>query len=284
MPSFSERMGIVQPRDVIQKDSIDTALRNRLWDIVREGYLVTEMAKVEETRLGSNYRVLWIDFWQRAGDTVPAWCDDAGQQVRAWFYAAAWNQVYDFVEFVIRRCERRHEITAERLVTVVNEALETNLSAYRWIEDEFAPINDEDQIKAIKQAIAHPLAGVRVHLSKALAHASDRTSPDVENSIKESVSAVESLCSAIVGKKATLGEAIKKLQANGIKIPGALEKGWLALYGYTSDADGIRHAAQAESDLTVADAMYFLVSCSAFVSLLTEKALEAGLSVSAVDR
>lgn len=282
MPSFSERMGIVQPRDVIQKDSIDLPLRNRLWDIVREGYLATSATRISETRRGSNYTIIWTGFWQYAGDTVPAWCDDAAQQVRAWFFDAEWHEIYDFVEFVIHRCERPHDLATERVVRVLNEILERHMSAYRWVDGEFAPVSDEDQIRALEQAIAHPLAGVRLHLSKALAHASNRANPDIENSIKESVSAVESLCSAIVGKKATLGEAIKKLKNNGIEIHAALEKSWLALYGYTSDAGGIRHAAQGESDLNVADAMYFLVSCSAFVTLLTEKALEAGLSLAAV--
>ena len=53
-----------------------------------------------------------------------------------------------------------------------------------------------------------------------------------------------------------------------------LEGGFLKLYGYTNDSDGIRHAMLEESQLTQADAVYFLVSCSAFVNYLKSKITE----------
>jgi len=43
------------------------------------------------------------------------------------------------------------------------------------------------------------------------------------------------------------------------------------------DEDGIRHAMLEESTLTLADAKYFLVSCSAFITYLIELARNAGL-------
>lgn len=86
--------------------------------------------------------------------------------------------------------------------------------------------------------------GAQHHLGQALAHLADRTNPDYANSIKESVSAVESVCRQITSKpKATLGDGIKALKSAGVTIPPTLEKGWLSLYGDTSDADGVRHAA-----------------------------------------
>ncbi len=55
MPTFSERMGIIKPRDVIQSESIDQPLMNRLWDIVRGGYLATATVRLENHHLGGNY-------------------------------------------------------------------------------------------------------------------------------------------------------------------------------------------------------------------------------------
>ena len=49
------------------------------------------------------------------------------------------------------------------------------------------------------------------------------------------------------------------------------------LYGYTSDADGIRHALLDESDLDFEDAKFMLVSCSAFTNYLKGKAIKAGI-------
>jgi hypothetical protein len=283
VPSFSERMGITQPRDVIQRDSIDTPLRNMLWNLIRNGYLTTEtLSEMRYDPAAPNYAYIYTLFWGKAGDEVPTYSSSGTQEIRQWYMGADWWEVYNFVEFVIQKCSPLGGRQVKAVEEQLNYWLERHMSAYRWIGGEFAPITDEEQIGAIEEALESPLAGVRSHLSKALKLLADREDPDEENSIKESISALESLCSAIVGKKATLGDALKKLKGNGVEIHGALEKGWLAMYGYTSDADGIRHASQAEPDLTVADAMYFLVSCSAFITLLTEKSQEAGLSLTSV--
>ena len=95
---------------------------------------------------------------------------------------------------------------------------------------------------------------------------SDRTNPNYRNSIKESISAVEALCKTVSGKeKAHLGEAIAFLEKKG-SIHPALKRAFTSLYGYTSDADGIRHALMEESNLTGADARFMLISCSAFIN------------------
>ncbi|MGN8107420.1 hypothetical protein ACTJLB_05440 [Paraburkholderia sp. 22098] len=72
----------------------------------------------------------------------------------------------------------------------------------------------------------------------------------------------------ISGKdKAELGEALGALEKTG-KLHGALRKGYTALYGYTSDANGIRHALMDEQNLTSDEAKYFLIACTGFVNYL----------------
>jgi hypothetical protein len=51
------------------------------------------------------------------------------------------------------------------------------------------------------------------------------------------------------------------------------------MYGYTSDAQGIRHALMDEPNLSFEDAKFMLVSCSAFVNYLIAKAAKAGISL-----
>jgi hypothetical protein len=49
------------------------------------------------------------------------------------------------------------------------------------------------------------------------------------------------------------------------------------MFGYTSDASGIRHAGSGEPvELDYAFAKYMLVTCSAFVNYLTEEFGEDG--------
>ncbi|MFY9907088.1 MAG: hypothetical protein WBD45_07565 [Terriglobales bacterium] len=112
------------------------------------------------------------------------------------------------------------------------------------------------------------------HLNRALELLSDRKSPDYRNSIKESISAVESLVSTTVGAKGTLGQLIKRL-GDEIELHPALGKMFGTLYGYTSDADGIRHALMDLPTLTFDDAKFFLVVCSAFVNFAQAKVATA---------
>jgi hypothetical protein len=74
-----------------------------------------------------------------------------------------------------------------------------------------------------------------------------------------------------------LGEALRKVEGR-VAIHPALKKGFSNIYGYTSDAGGIRHALLEEASLHFEDAKYMLVSCSAFVNYLAEKAAKAGIS------
>ena len=67
--------------------------------------------------------------------------------------------------------------------------------------------------------------------------------------------------------KATLGDALTMLEKNGHLHP-ALKKGFSAIYGYTNDEGGIRHAMLDEPNITVTDAKFFLVSCSTFINYL----------------
>ena len=102
---------------------------------------------------------------------------------------------------------------------------------------------------------------------------SDRTSPDYRNSIKESISAVEAACQIITGdQKATLGQAVKKLEGSGVELHPAFRDALSKMYGYTNDASGIRHALLDESTLDADDARFMLVTCSAFVNYLKAKA------------
>ena len=106
----------------------------------------------------------------------------------------------------------------------------------------------------------------------------DRENKDYKNSIKESISAVESICQVIVNnEKATLGEALKQLESKGLSIHPSLKQAFLKLYGYTSNQGGIRHAeGMFESDVTFEEAKFMLVSCSAFINYLISEMGKGG--------
>lgn len=112
---------------------------------------------------------------------------------------------------------------------------------------------------------------VNTHFEKSMKLYSKRKNPDYENSIKEAISAVESMCCIINGKDSTLSDAIKKIKDKGVHIHPAMVSSFCSLYEYTSDEKGIRHAGIDFTEASAEDAKYMLVSCSAFVNYLIEK-------------
>lgn len=78
---------------------------------------------------------------------------------------------------------------------------------------------------------------------------------DLENATKEAISAVEALARIVTGRQSrTLGELIKDLRDDG-KINGAIAKTFDGLWGFASNAPGVRHGAgaitEAEARLVV---------------------------------
>jgi hypothetical protein len=154
-----------------------------------------------------------------------------------------------------------------------NTIFQREYIGYRFVGNIITPISDENEVESINDAITVSDDAVRNHLLKANSLLADRENPDYENSIKESISAVEALCeikTGIRGKEATLGKMLKKLEDGGIEIHSALKLAFNNLYGYTSDANGIRHAGDiGGAASTFEEAKFMLVSCCAFVNYLT---------------
>jgi hypothetical protein len=98
-----------------------------------------------------------------------------------------------------------------------------------------------------------------------------RDAPDYRNSIKESISAVESLVAITLGTdKGTLGQLLKRLE-DEIGLHPALKTAFSNLYGYASDEGGIRHALLEAERVEYEDAQFFLVVCSAFTNYVQSK-------------
>lgn len=182
-----------------------------------------------------------------------------------------WFIIYDFIEKYLRILEVD---TKEEMALEFNKILEDEVAAYRILDFKVVPIVSKSELETIKEAKNTEFDTVNTHISKALSLYSDRNKPDYENSIKESISAVESMCSIITGMtgaNATLGKTIKKLKDSGLHIHQAMESAFSSLYGYTSDESGIRHGSIDFSNAPSEDAKYMLISCSAFINYLIEK-------------
>jgi AbiJ N-terminal domain 4 len=266
--SFSQRTGLTPVQKAIQIDSMDDALRNGLWNVLHEHVWQPLRERLHLRESPGQRLVIWIwtEHLCQTVDSLPANTREIVNVFRHLFFAFEWNQVYDLIDFVAKRLRDPYTVRCNRV-------LDQNNSAYRFVGNQLAPITSHQEVTSIEEAssLSDEYNPVSDHLKSALEKLSDRTSPDCRNSIKESISAVEAMCQIITGAKATLGQAVKKLKDKGVEIHPAFEVALEKMYGYTSDAQGIRHALLDESTLNSADALFILVSCSAFVNYLKSK-------------
>ena len=268
-------MGFRPVRDAIQLDEMDSGLRTGLWNALQIGVL--DQADVYNQLISTDdpvwrlLRMIWMSLFKRPLDSLSRFWQNTYQDIRRWFFAAEWYEVYDFVEFVVQNYPS--EDFRGPLATLFNSVLAREMSGYRFVDLHLVPITSPGEIDSIESALqsGNAKAPHIVHLTRALALLADRQDPDYRNSIKESISAVEAACQTVAKKPgATLSDALKALERNRTIHP-ALKEAFLRLYGWTSDADGIRHALTEEPGADQSDALFMLVTCSAFINYLVGK-------------
>jgi hypothetical protein len=283
MSTFSERHGLKPVRTEIQLESMDESLRNNLWDALclyywQDIYEVPGSTWISyHGSMRTLFHSLWHRYFQKPLDTLSSSWSRTYDEIREYFFSCSWNEAYDFIEFVAANYPL--QAVNDKFIDFCNGVLERNVSAYRFVGGEIVDITSEGEIAEIEEALdaTAGLEGVNTHLRTALKFLADRESPDYRNSIKESISAVEGLCELISGnEKATLGQALKQIEKQA-ELHRALKGAFEKLYGYTSDADGIRHALLEEPNLGSEDAKFMLVACSAFVNYLLAKVSRAGI-------
>ena len=85
---------------------------------------------------------------------------------------------------------------------------------------------------------------------------------------------MEAQCRILLGgDQVSLGQALKLIEKRGLTLHPALKGAFEKLYGFTSNADGIRHGGIKPSDVDQDLAKFMLISCSAFVNYLISKML-----------
>ena len=264
MNRFSQRKGFKPVAEVIQIDSMNSELRNSLWNVL-DVEIWSNDYMPSQYRIRPLSKALCFHFLKKPIDSRPSYDAQILAEIRGQFFDCEWFEVYDFLEFVVGFYKKPEP----RLAKNLNLILERELSGYRFVSGRLTDITKAQEIEMLETALTDSqFAGVDTHLQQALDLYAKRKNPDYRNSIKESISAVESMAKIVSEKpKATLGDALNAIEKHGL-LHKSLKEGFIKLYGYTSDADGIRHAIMEKSKLTSADARYFLLSCTSFVNYL----------------
>lgn len=125
-------------------------------------------------------------------------------QINRIWYAQQWYTYYDILEIILSFSVLDSKVIGsnekEKITNFKNGVnkifLEENIG-YRIINNQVVDITNDEEIDEIEKAIDSIFDTVNNHFEKALLFYSDRKNPDYKNSIKESISAVESMCCII---------------------------------------------------------------------------------------
>lgn len=236
-------------------------------------------------------------------DDWDSWrCDEGLQDT---LLHCEWYQFYDCVETVgevLRETEPQYE--ADRDISDflgtpsyeefgfsyyrdgVNELFEKHNVAWRMNTNgelqTALPKDLADRIVSAERKLIDEFQPARVHYSKARSYILG-TSKDPENSIKESISAVESVCRVLYPKAATLGKALAHMRNEGIfaaKLLTVIER----FYEYSNDEPGIRHGGRQVPAVQILDAELALHICTAFIRYVIEGKKTTGGGDSTSDR
>ena len=266
---FSQRYGFAKVRDKFQVKSMDDALKNRLWNQFRIYYLdaIVENNGYFKSKNEYYFFIKLYDGFFKTSNKPDNYVIYLIEDIENRFENLSWYEIYDFIEYVAEIYHYKEHSNQFR--QEVNKVLEEEMSGYRFVDNYIAPIIDEVEIKEVEEALESVYTPARKHLSNALELLSDRENPDYQNSIKESITAVESVAKIISGKETDLAKCLKVMD---IDLNGQFKTSMINLYGWTNKEDGIRHGhTKEELKTSFEEAKYMLVTCSAFVNYLIAK-------------
>lgn len=267
--TFGQSIGVTPMPSQLAPREISTELSAHLFAAFYYDMNLQKENHGWEDHLRSDWRVImntWFIFKMHLpADEVSTTVEDNIRYVKSLLYSQDYVKVFDFAQFVCRS-----EKCPPSIRSNVGKALVDCRSAYRLIDKTIIPITSEADATSVQEAFKvaelNPAQGPRTHM-KAAAEA--LTEGDWAGSVRESISAVESAAIVVEPAADTLGKALATLERKR-RLHGGLKQAFGALYGYTSDADGVRHALVLENkaDVNEADAMFMFGACTAFVSYL----------------
>jgi hypothetical protein len=282
MRLFSEKYGYTHPSNVIIREQITPEIQNaicscydRLPNIFNKIYSDGDYCYTELQRY------IWTKFLNMREGTFRY---NVYSRIIATEFLEdknnLWNQKLDLIDFTIeylRANDYQNDnsfYVSKTFIDQLNSEFKRLNFAYRIVNDEIVEITSEEEIRTIETALLDSSSNIQTHLNKALELYSQRPNGDYRNSIKESISAVEAYCRERT-EEDTLGKALNRLQATGIIIPPLLKLAFEKLYAYTNQPNtGIRHALMDNTATYTPgadEALFMLVSCSAFINYLSKK-------------
>lgn len=279
MVLFSERYGYTKPSDVIIRERITPEIQNAILTCYDKLEKRLYKYNLDDVYINME-RYIWTNFLNfRFADYNPKEMPMTGfieSPKHPWF------KKLDLIEICIQYLYSLYLKNKIEEIAISTDMFVRELCynfkrlnfAYRIVNKDIVEITSEEEIKEIETALTTTETTIKIHLNNALELYSKRPTADYRNSIKESISAIEVFCREKTGEE-TLGKALNKLESKGIIIHKLLKSAFEKLYAYTNQPNtGVRHALMDNDGDYVPqaeEALFMLVSCSAFINYLNMK-------------
>ena len=172
----------------------------------------------------------------------------------------------------------------EHFVSSLNSTLNKMNVGYRLLSTgKFVNVHSDEEAEEIDKACSGPFAEARTHMENAVADFRNANQPNHANTVKEAISAVESIVTELTGKEIRAG--LHQLAKEGIlpdvradsggenSFVAALEKYWT--YANATSRHGRKKGVEPPDRDT---ARFLLVTCATLGNYITTRHLAAGKS------
>ena len=148
--TFSQRIGIAPISKEIQIRSMDDELRNGLWNCLDTILNVFNSREAAAAGFGTYQftKLVWKNYYKLPVDKLPIESHHLEQIIRQRFFAAAWNEVYDLLQFTAHSI-RDNFASLDYFEPICNKILTREFSAYRFVSGDIAPITNDEEAAEI---------------------------------------------------------------------------------------------------------------------------------------
>lgn len=283
--TFSQAHGYEEVPGPLKLEELPRAARTHIWNVF---YVHLDEARFDPTPnvvvLGASKSWAIGGAWEEVFRAKHLWHDDLPldewrpdfggfcRDLRNDIETMPFYKVFDLLQFVMRhpQCPRDFSSTMKRvfgrckLAYTIDEGERPTILPAVTVEEGNSVVESLNTLRAVG------LRASAEHLRRASECINEN---DWSGSIRESIHAVESVARQIAPDKTdTLTQALNSIDKHS-PLHSQLKKGIQALYWYTSDEQGVRHALLDSDKARVGmdEAVFMLGACASFASYLWRK-------------
>lgn len=271
--TFEQAEGIKELPSQLNLREVSKGLQSRLWKRFYDNIPFT--GRYSYSQLESEWSEIlgyvWSIYYELPIDECPTRRDDVHEFIKSKIYGKSYADCLSICEALLKAPRRPGWVPQ-----AIDKELRESYAAYRVDHSglSIVPVASVEEGRAVLTAHVKltegKFHGAKSHLSKA---GENLTHGKWSESIRESISAVESVARKLIPNAKTLGPALTELDKLGHLHP-SLKKGFDKIYGFTCDEKGIRHSLIDDPNAKVdeSDALFMLGACASFVTYMISKA------------